>query len=134
MYKVSKQKKTTYIVGNQDSSCPWERQVWKGTPGRQQDEPTKFSNVLSWSGCWLHRWKFIKHYDMCKCVHTHAHKDTHRGSRPSISSYLFYIQIHQLRMQNSYFSPTVGNLHIWRANCMHCSTSFYIRDVSIFGF
>lgn len=48
MYKILKQKKTTtYIVGNQDSGCPWERQAWRGEAGRQQDEPMKFSNVLS---------------------------------------------------------------------------------------
>nr|KAF6495921.1 hypothetical protein HJG63_010231 [Rousettus aegyptiacus] len=36
--------------------------------------------------------------------------------------------------QTQYFQYAVGKPWIWRANCMHCSMAFYIRDWSICGF
>lgn len=36
--------------------------------------------------------------------------------------------------QKRYFQSIVGNLKMWRADCMHCSTLFYLRDWSIHGF
>lgn len=36
--------------------------------------------------------------------------------------------------KEQYFWPMVGSPQIWGADCVHCLRTFYIRDLSIWGF
>lgn len=57
-----------------------------------------------------------------------------RNIRSALASLGFTSVIQPKMDRKQYFLSMIGNAWKWRANCMHCSMPFYMRDLIIWGF